>query len=135
MTLGLISLRWRVQDRWRRLRRAFAYATGRLSADDAQDIILDCRDAAGWYCLMTMSPGDVLDHAIAIHGDPALKLKPYLHPACEYVSRKWDAGDDYYSALEFALDTACDYAAQDGIAFSETEDPASLEQEGEQPHA
>jgi len=122
-------------DHWQRLRRAYAYATGRLSADDAQTILIECQDSAGWYPLSTLCTDDLFDHAIATHGDPALKIKPYLPAACEYVSRKWEAGDDYYSPLDFAFDTARDYAAQDGIDLGETEDPANLDKEGEHHHA
>ncbi|MGO9474912.1 MAG: hypothetical protein ACLPWS_16150 [Rhodomicrobium sp.] len=132
MIRSLISLHWQMRERWQRLLRAIAYATGCLSEDAAQDIILDCRASAGWYALMTITPGDVLEFAVVRHGDRARALEPYLTAACEYVSRKWDAGDDCYSALGFALDTACDYAAQDGIAFSDTEAPVNIEREGEQ---
>ncbi len=52
-----------------------------------------------------------------------------------YVSRKWDAGDDYYEALNFALDQARDYAAQDGIEISEDEETPTLNTQGEQDHA
>jgi hypothetical protein len=115
----LSCYRYRMANQLHRLRRALAYATGQLSSDDAQDIILDCREDAGWYLLMVITPEDVLGLAISRYGDTARALKPYLAAACGYVSRKWDAGDDYYAALDFALDQACDYASQDGIEIGE----------------
>lgn len=113
--------------------RAFAYATCRLSPDDAQDIILDCRPIAGWYDLMCITPDDVLDHAVSLHGDRAHLLKAHLHAACDYAARKWEAGDDYYSALGFALDMAREFAAQDGIEIEDAEENSN--HEGEQADA
>ncbi len=135
MIPSLISLRWQLQDRGQRLRRAFAYATGRLSEDAAQEIILDCRDTAGWYPLLTIAPADVLDTAIGRYGDPALALKPYLPAACEYVARKWDAGDDCWNAHDWALDTAREFAAHDGIDLDKAKDDPAPNPEGEQDHA
>jgi hypothetical protein len=119
MMRTLSCYRYRIANRLHRLRRALAYATGRLSPDDAQDIILDCRDTAGWYLLMVITPDDVLARGIDLKGEGAHDLKPYLAAACGYVSRKWEAGDDYYAALDWALDQACDYANQDGIEIDE----------------
>ena len=69
---------YRLQNASRRWLRAFAYATGRLTADDAQIITIDCRYAAGWYSLMTITPANVLDLAITRYGDAAHLLKPYV---------------------------------------------------------
>ena len=135
MIARLSNFAFSMRYRYRHLRRAFAYATNRLSPDDAQQVILDCGDAAGWYPLMTLAPCDVLDMAISRHGDPALSLKPYLPSACEYAARKWESGDDYYHALDFALDTALEFAAQDGIEFDKTGDDPTPNPEGEQAHA
>jgi hypothetical protein len=46
MMRALSRYRYRIANQLHRLRRALAYATGRLSTDDAQDIILDCREDA-----------------------------------------------------------------------------------------
>ncbi len=135
MIRSLLILRFTIRSRYERLRRALAYARGRLSSDDAQQVILDCRDAAGWYPLMTLTPGDVLDIAISRHGDPALSLKHYLPAACEYAARKWENGDAYYYALDFALDTAVEFAAQDGIQIDKSEENLTPNSEGEQGHA
>lgn len=128
---------WLIRERWQRLRRAFAYATGRLSEDEAQTLICEIRDVAGWYDLMTISPRSVLENAIAIHGDKALRLKPYLDAACDRVSRKWDCGDDWGFALDFALETATEYAAHDGVTLEDdTNQPAvAPEPEGDHAHA
>ena len=105
---------------------------GRLSQDDAQSIILDCRLPAGWYPLMTLSPDDVHDMAIDLYGDAAHTLDPYLHGACECVARKWDqSGDDHWHAREWALDLALQGAAQDGIVHSLLDGTPTLSSEGE----
>lgn len=135
MIRSLSALRFTIRSRYEHLRRALAYAKGRLSSDDAQQVILDCRDTAGWYPLMTLAPGDVLDIAISRHGDPALSLKPYLPAACEYAARKWENGDAYYDALDFALDTAREFAAHDGIDLDKAKDDSTPNPEGEQDHA
>lgn len=128
--------RWRMLQRWQRLRRAVAYATGRLSQDDAQSIILDCRLPAGWYPLMTLSPDDVQDMAIGLYGDAALPLRPYLHGACECVARKWDQpGDEHWHAREWALDLALQGAAQDGIVLTLLDDTPTPFTEGEDSNA
>jgi len=135
MIARLSSFAFKARYRYHHFRRAFAYATNRLSCDNAQHVILDCRDAAGWYPVMTLTPSDVLDMAISRHGDPAHSLKPYLPSACEYAARKWESGDDYYNALGFALDTALEFAAQDGIDLDKTKDDPTPTPEGEQGHA
>ncbi len=135
MIARLSGFAFTVRYRYRHLRRAFAYARNCLSSDDAQQVILDCRDAAGWYSLMELAPDDVLDMAISRHGDSALSLKPYLPSACEYAARKWECGDDYYHALDFALDTALGFAAQDGIEIEKTGGDPTTNPEGEQAHA
>jgi hypothetical protein len=124
-----------LQCRYQRLRRALAYATSRLSSGHAQDIILDCHDAAGWYLLMIITPDDVLDRAITLHGEKARVLEPHVHAACSHVSHKWDSGDDYCQALDWAVDAAVDYARQDGIELDETEDESVLNPQGDRAHA
>ena len=116
MMRTLSCYRYRIANRLHLLRRALAYATGQLSADDAQDIILDCRDAAGWYPLMILTCQNVMDDAIDEYGDPARALENYLPAACAQVARKWECyGDEYANACSWALDTAKEYAAQDGL--------------------
>jgi len=44
--------RYRCGARLGRWTRAWRYATGRLSADEAQRLMLDCRYLAGWHPLL-----------------------------------------------------------------------------------
>jgi hypothetical protein len=134
--MGRLScLGWKLRYRLARWRRAWAYARGRLGADDAQTLMVDCEHIAGWYALMTITSDDVLDFAVSRHGEAALLLKPYLPAACERTARKWEGGDDHYAALEIALDTATDWAAEHGIDVRPNEDNSDQQPQGEQPHA
>ena len=126
---------WLIREHSQRLRRAFAYATGRLTADDAQIIMIDCRYAAGWYSLMTITPANVLNLAITRYGDPAHLLKPYVAAACDYTERKWEVGDHTYCALDFALDAALEWAAQDGIDIASDPEASQPEPQGDHAHA
>jgi hypothetical protein len=107
--------RYRLHLRFRRWRHALAYATSRLSSGEAQTILIECQDYAGWYPLNTLCVDDLLDHAVSLYGDSARLLKPYLDAACERTARKWDCGDELNIALGFALEAALDSAGQDGI--------------------
>jgi hypothetical protein len=136
MNRSLFTLRWQILHRWRRIRRAVAYAGGRLSEDDAQSIILDCRLPAGWYPLMTLSPDDVREMATGLYGDAVHALDPYLDGACECVARKWDhTGDEHWHAREWALDLALQGAAQDGIVLTLLDDTATPFTDGEDSNA
>ncbi|HTV33799.1 MAG TPA: hypothetical protein VME69_11970 [Methylocella sp.] len=55
---------YRLRSKWRRLRRAVLYAKGRLSQDDAQDLLLDCCAPAGWHPLLILSVDDTLEEAL-----------------------------------------------------------------------
>ncbi len=129
------GFRYRLHLRFRRWRHALAYATGCLSRDDAQTILIECQHYAGWYPLNTLCVEDLLSHAASLHGDNAQLLTPYLHDACERVSRKWDSGDDLNIAFDLALETAAGYAAHDGVRLDETEDMANPNHEGENAYA
>jgi hypothetical protein len=134
--LSNLGFRWRC--RCQRLHRAFAYASGRLSPGEAQTILIECKDYAGWYPLNTLCVEDLLSHAATVQGDNAQLLKPYLHAACEHVSRKWDSGDDLNIAFDLALETAAGYAAQDGVtleAKEETQHHANPVSKGEDRNA
>jgi hypothetical protein len=136
----LSALRWQFQDRCQRVKRAFYYAADRLSFEDANDIMLDCERPARSYPLMILTPGSVLDMAIERFDAQAHRLQPYLADACAYVAHKWDPpGDDYWHLRDWALDTALEAAAQDGVTLSEraeeNEDHANPISEGADPHA
>lgn len=131
MMQRLSNFGFTLSGRIRHWRRAFAYATGRLSSGQAQDIILDCQHIAGWYALMTITPDDVLDSALSQYGNQARALDPYLAAACQYVARKWEGGEEYSCAQDWVLDTTREYAAQDGIDLDEAADNSNPNHEGE----
>jgi len=61
------------------LSRAWGYFTGRLTADDAQRIMLDCRDPAGWHTLLALTVEDTLEQARETFAD--------RHDLAEFVAR------------------------------------------------
>jgi hypothetical protein len=132
----LRALAFRLQNSGRRWRRAFAYATGRLSRDDAQWILIDCTSPAGWHTLTLLATGDVRDMAVEMYGDVAQALDPYLDGACENVACKWDTpGDDVWHARQWALDKAIEWAAEDGIHLASDSEPSQPDHQGDHAHA
>jgi hypothetical protein len=111
--------RWRrrVQNRIERLARAWSYFIGRLSAEDAQQIILDCRCPAGWHPLLTLTVEDTLEEAretFADHPD----LPWLIAEGCIHVERKWESyNDDLHEARCWAIELAQHYAVEDSITL------------------
>ncbi len=78
--------------------RAWRYARERLSADDAQTMILDCEAPAGWHALLTLADADVLEQLRERFTDhPA--LAHLTADACARVAHKWQ---DHSDALHYA---------------------------------
>ncbi len=55
--------RYRLSFRFAQCRRAWRYATDRLSSDDAQRLMLDCWYPAGWHPLLVLTVEDTLEQA------------------------------------------------------------------------
>ena len=112
------TVRWwcyRVSKTFERFQRAVQYATGRLSADNAQHIMLECCFDAGWHPLQILDVQKTLTEAREIFTDhPAL---PHLiAAACSRVASKWEGnGDDSHEACRWAIEIAEDYAARTNI--------------------
>jgi len=116
---------WWVRDRRYRLaqwRRAWRYVTGRLSADDAQRMMLDCRYPAGWHPLLVLTVEDTLEQAreeLADHPE----LPRLLADGCARVGDKWESyNDELWEARRWAINTAREYAADEGIALTPLDD-------------
>lgn len=97
--------------------RAWRYAAGQLSADDAQQLTLDCRRPAGWHPLLVLTVEDTLEQAraeIADHPD----LPRLIADGCARVGDKWEP---YYSepleARCWAINLAKNYAVDEGITL------------------
>ena len=113
------TLRWwsyRLRRTCQRLRRAIEYATGKLSTDSAQQIMFDCRCAAGQYPLLILDTSETLNQARELFTDhPAL---PHLiEAACSMVASKWEDGDQGYEARRWAIEIVSDYAKRTNIAL------------------
>ncbi len=119
---SLFALRWRLHLRGQKIRRAFHYAIGGLSQEDAERIILDCEDITEVYPLMVLTARRVREIANERYGDRAAALNGYLAAACAKVANKWEPGDGIWDAREWALENALLYAAEDGITLVEDEE-------------
>ena len=72
VTLWTRRQHYRCGARLGRWTRAWRYAAERLSADEAQRLMLDCRYPAGWHPLLVLTVQDTLEQAreeIADHPD------------------------------------------------------------------
>ena len=105
------TVRWwcyRLTKTFKRFQRAVQYATGHLSTDNAQHIMLDCCFGAGWHPLQILDVQETLNEAREIFTDhPAL---PHLiAAACSRVASKWEGnGDDSHEARRWAIEIAED---------------------------
>lgn len=109
-----------------RARRAYDYERGALAADDAQRMIYELQEQAGWYQLMTLPVGDVIEEALGnpeeyIEGrwKPHPELTALAHEACEYVAENWEG--DYSEARNWALDRVEELASERGIELEPIE--------------
>jgi hypothetical protein len=118
---ALFVWRFRHQERWTRLVRGLAYTFGRpLAEGDLHAMRVEMNTALGYYPLMTLATGDVLQNALDVYGEEeAEKLKPYLEAACDHVARKWSGdGESFGVAVDWALENALAYAADDGVTLT-----------------
>lgn len=114
--------RYQVGYRLAQWRRAWRYATGHLSSDDAQRLILDCRYPAGWHPLLVLTVEDTLEQAreqLADHPE----LPRLLADGCARVGVKWESNDDQlWEARRWAISLAKEYAADEGITLTALDD-------------
>jgi len=103
-------------------RRAWRYAIGRLSADDAQRMMLDCRDPAGWHPLLVLTVEDTLEQALEELADHP-ELPHLIAAGCARVGVKWESNDDQlWEARRWAISLAREYAADEGITLTALDD-------------
>lgn len=118
----LRNRRYRAGYRLAQWRRAWRYAVDRLSADDAQRMMLDCRYPAGWYPLLVLTVEDTLEQAREDLADH-LDLPRLIADGCARVADKWESyNDELWEARRWAIGLAKDYAADEGIALIARED-------------
>ena len=125
--LQLRSFRWRSVAFVRRLGVGARYAAGRLTAEDAQRLHLDCRYAAGWHPLVMLCAEDVMHEAVTWGGyaDTPV-LRRYIHNAVSFVGNKWSGdGETGSYAREWALRVAIKSAEEDGVVLQLSDPSAS----------
>lgn len=126
----LDQLRLRAKNRLERILRACAYFRGRLSAAQAQRLLLDCQYLAGWHPLLVLTLEDTLEQAHESFTDHP-ELARLVNDGCSRVSHKWESfNDELYEARGWAIDLAAEYAAQEGIALTPIDQPARPAQTG-----
>ncbi len=97
-TLSMPIWVYRISTTLKRIKRALEYAFGTLSADHAQDMLLDCCDGAGWFPILILDAQETLCEARLKYQDhPA--LPGLIKAACARVSHRWE---DLSSALHEA---------------------------------
>lgn len=117
--------RYRARLHLERLARAWRYLTGRLSADDAQRVMLDCRAPAGWHPLLMLTVEDTLAQARETFADHP-QLPRLIADGCARVGDKWESyGDELYEARRWAIDVAEGYAADEDITLTRLDDEAT----------
>jgi Domain of unknown function (DUF3846) len=119
----LQTAQWRLRYLLRRWHIAFAYARGRLTTGQANEIISDCEPLAGWFSLETFSIDQVLDTALDCHWQDHPALESLVHSACARVASKWSSdGHAADIATDRALDLVEKFAAARGIALVHREE-------------
>jgi len=114
-TSRLSRVRYSTAASLMRLARAWGYFTGRLGADDAQTVMLDCRDPAGWYPLLILTVEDTLQEARERFADHS-ELPRLIADGCAHVAYKWEpVNDEPYTAHEWAINLAESYATEEDI--------------------
>lgn len=105
-----------------RLRRAWKYAFGELSAEESQQIIADCRRRAGWHPLLVLNVDEALKHIRDTYVDhPALRR--LVARACEEIERKCGGAlHDERAAKDWASRLARTYAKDEGLILTKWED-------------
>lgn len=108
---------YRNSIRLSRWARAWRYTVERLSADDAQRVMLDCRYPAGWHPLLVLTVEDALELAreeIADHPD----LPRLVADGCARVGDKWEPyWGELLEARCWAINLAKNYAVDEGITL------------------
>ncbi len=112
-----------MRNKFRRYREALAYARNRMDMTQANDIILNCQAAAGWYPLETFSVDSCLQTALDCYWEDHPELESLVQSACERVASKWESAGHAASAAEdWALDLVPEYAQARGIELPRHED-------------
>ena len=112
---------WRFRHQQRRaVLAAWLTRSGTAHQADRHTLRVKMNEALGYYPLMTLATGNVLQNALDVYGEEeAAKLKPYLDAACDHVARKWSGdGESFGVAVDWALENALAYAEDDGVMLT-----------------
>ena len=115
----LSALSYRVKNRLKHLARAWRYATGRMTKEDASWIAYECDVHAGCFPLVSIDVDGVMDLALDKWEDNP-KLEDFARDAVCRVWNKWSSsGDEQSAAIDWAMDLIAEYAKEDGVELVE----------------
>jgi len=105
-----------------RWRRAWRYAAGTWTENDADMIAFEAHDRAGYWPLETIDVEGLEGIAQATWGDVP-ELSALAHSAAATVARKWDSGGGHqrHAAEEWAMELIAEYAKEDGVELIEAD--------------
>ena len=107
------------KQRLKRLRRAWAYFTGKLTEDDASWMVSELNGECGYTILETLDTASVLEWAEELFG-PHEHMAEWVRDAVRRVGGKWEGSGEIQSAAsDWAIDLVREYAAQDGVKLVE----------------
>lgn len=125
---------WRYRARLYLARRALAWRyVGRLSANDARRVVLECQAPAGWHPVLVLTVDETLEQARETFADHP-ELARLIADGCARVGDKWESyGDELYEARRWAIDVAEGYAADEGITLIRLDDETTPAAEEDAP--
>ncbi len=113
MGLHVTDPGWEEEQREKKWGRASRYALGRLTAEDAQTMICELEEIAGWASPVTLSVEDIVSN---------LKDAGYDHPKLEEWAglaiakvAGYDWSNEHSSATDSAEELVFEYASDDGV--------------------
>jgi hypothetical protein len=114
------ELYYRPADRWRKIRQAWGWATGRLSKDDMADMSWRIDQMTESYPLSTIDAADILRDLRDMYEDRP-EFEQLASDAAYRVWNKWDGGSDREAATSWAMELVKEYAERDGVELKERE--------------
>lgn len=98
---------------------------GRLSADDAQTMMFECRYPAGWHPLLVLTIEDTLEQARETFADHP-ELPRLIADGCARVGGKWESyNDKLYEAHRWAIELAEGDATDEGVTLIRLDEDAT----------
>jgi hypothetical protein len=113
------ALAWLVRHTLQRYGRAYRYARGCMSPDDADEIRYECQEVGGFWPLETLTVDGMMETVIDRFGDSE-EVRLLVADACARVGSKWDSdGHLRGAAQDWAMDLIKERAEELGLVDGE----------------